>query len=338
MGFSSMAAWRFGCGGDCSWEWNLVTLGIVAAVLALVALFICCAVASDDSPPSGCIGFCIWLMLIFIVLMDVGFGLGLYSSNRPSWPPKFMTIYNQQCWNKCTREGTTYFWCWTGTLTWNYCSEDARHTRYGQECLGGCVSHGKSYFWCYNTLGGWDYCSPPHKDSAIEHAPPITDDVTIYNEKCETRCDTYGNAYFWCWTSSRQMLWDYCSRDNRNGRHGQVTLDLRSFHVNRMFPEQECADRCAKRNEKFFWCNLKPGGWDYCSPKKLTGVTLHGGSGGHEGNVYLEGRPVCDDSWDDTDAEVVCRLRHSARMRAGSSPTSTHFQSVPKVVEIYEIC
>ena len=31
-------------------------------------------------------------------------------------------------------------------------------------------------------------------------------------------------------------------------------------------------------------------------------------------------------------------LRHSARMRAGSSPTSTHFQSAPKVVEIDEIC
>ena len=31
-------------------------------------------------------------------------------------------------------------------------------------------------------------------------------------------------------------------------------------------------------------------------------------------------------------------IRHSARMRAGSSPTSTHFQSAPKVVEIDEIC
>ena len=37
------------------------------------------------------------------------------------------------------------------------------------------------------------------------------------------------------------------------------------------------------------------------------GVTLRGGSGAHEGNVFVKGKPVCHDSWDDTDAEVVCR-------------------------------
>ena len=112
-----------------------------------------------------------------------------------------------------------------------------------QECLSGCVSNGKSFFWCYNTIGGWDYCSPQHKDSPVLEAPS-TDDVTIFNEKCETKCDTYGNSYFWCWyvgksiqcngslkyhstrTSSRQMLWDYCSKDNRHARYGQVTSNL----------------------------------------------------------------------------------------------------------------
>ena len=106
-----MAAWRFGC-GDCSWEWDLVTLGIIAAVLALVVMLICCAVAGDDDTPSGCFCFGVCLLLIFIILMGVGFGLGLYSSKQPYRPPKFMTIYNQQCWSKCTQEGATYFWCW----------------------------------------------------------------------------------------------------------------------------------------------------------------------------------------------------------------------------------
>merc|ERR1719228_1110031 len=26
-----------------------------------------------------------------------------------------------------------------------------------------------------------------------------------------------------------------------------------------------------------------------------------------EGNVYVDDKPVCDDEWDDTDAEVVCK-------------------------------
>ena len=44
-----MAAWRFGCGADCSWEWNLVTLGIIAAVLAaLVLVMINCFVIPVD--------------------------------------------------------------------------------------------------------------------------------------------------------------------------------------------------------------------------------------------------------------------------------------------------
>ena len=36
------------------------------------------------------------------------------------------------------------------------------------------------------------------------------------------------------------------------------------------------------------------------------GVTLQGGSGPHEGNVFVNGQPVCDDEWDTTDGRVVC--------------------------------
>ena len=39
----------------------------------------------------------------------------------------------------------------------------------------------------------------------------------------------------------------------------------------------------------------------------ITEVTLHGGSEPHEGNVFVKGRPVCHDSWDDVDARVACR-------------------------------
>ena len=36
-------------------------------------------------------------------------------------------------------------------------------------------------------------------------------------------------------------------------------------------------------------------------------LRLYGGSGPHEGNVYVNGKPVCDDLWDHSDARVACR-------------------------------
>merc|ERR1719370_219074 len=36
-------------------------------------------------------------------------------------------------------------------------------------------------------------------------------------------------------------------------------------------------------------------------------ITLKGGDE-KEGNVFIRGRPVCDDSWDATDARVACRM------------------------------
>lgn len=37
-------------------------------------------------------------------------------------------------------------------------------------------------------------------------------------------------------------------------------------------------------------------------------MSLAGGSAPGEGNVLVDGRPVCDDSWDSQDAAVVCRM------------------------------
>ena len=40
----------------------------------------------------------------------------------------------------------------------------------------------------------------------------------------------------------------------------------------------------------------------------ILSVLLVGGPNIYEGNVLVNNRPICDDSWDDTDASVVCRM------------------------------
>ena len=44
-------------------------------------------------------------------------------------------------------------------------------------------------------------------------------------------------------------------------------------------------------------------------------VCLDGGNSSSEGNVYVRGRPVCDDLWSITDANVVCRQLNFSRAK-----------------------
>ena len=37
-------------------------------------------------------------------------------------------------------------------------------------------------------------------------------------------------------------------------------------------------------------------------------IELRGGSRRTEGNVFVNGKPVCDDMWDKKDATVACRM------------------------------
>ena len=64
-------------------------------------------------------------------------------------------------------------------------------------------------------------------------------------------------------------------------------------------------------------------------------MRLVGGSSSTEGNVFIDGFPVCDDAWDECDGEVVCRqLGFSGLV---SVTTNSHFGSVPSDFAMDEV-
>ena len=48
--------------------------------------------------------------------------------------------------------------------------------------------------------------------------------------------------------------------------------------------------------------------FQHCAYSMTSEVKLVGGSGPHEGNIFVGGLPVCDDYHDSDNARVVCRF------------------------------
>ena len=72
------------------------------------------------------------------------------------------------------------------------------------------------------------------------------------------------------------------------------------------------------------------------------GIALCGSSSTKQGNVFYNGRPVCDDGWDNNDARVACKMLGYViqtfrlgliflvqRYSSGSATMSSKYGSVP---------
>ena len=103
--------------------------------------------------------------------------------------------------------------------------------------------------------------------------------------------------------------WDFCS--------GSIPCTNRQGDCDN---DDECVEDyvCGKDNCRDFWSQadsvadcciagglIKPPG--NCAQNMFSEVKLVGGSGPHEGNIFVGGLPVCDDYHDAANARVVCR-------------------------------
>ena len=65
---------------------------------------------------------------------------------------------------------------------------------------------------------------------------------------------------------------------------------------------------------------------------------LIGGTKGSEGNVFIDGKPVCDDYWDLNDAEVACRqfgFSNAVRATAGKDTKFSLFDNLFLGIFVY---
>jgi len=88
---------------------------------------------------------------------------------------------------------------------------------------------------------------------------------------------------------------------------------------------------CTGSEQTLFECNYNPS--HNCGSTEGAGVMcatpeLRGGSSSNEGNLFINGAPVCDDGWDNNDATVACRMLGYS---SGTATSVSTYGSVPSV-------
>eukprot|EP00397_Hematodinium_sp_SG-2012_P038167 GEMP01041482.1.p1 GENE.GEMP01041482.1~~GEMP01041482.1.p1 ORF type:complete len:235 (+),score=25.39 GEMP01041482.1:50-706(+) len=91
----------------------------------------------------------------------------------------------------------------------------------------------------------------------------------------------------------------------------------------------KCTDgtTCKSKSDLKRECTATSGA-DVCKCMDVVGLSLIGGNSKSEGNVHVDGLPVCDDGWNDHAALVVCKMLGYTR---GISVTDSLFGNVAGV-------
>ena len=74
----------------------------------------------------------------------------------------------------------------------------------------------------------------------------------------------------------------------------------------------------------------------FCFDRKTAELTLVGGSGPHEGNIHVDGLPVCDDHHNANNALVVCRFVGS-NFPLGNTEKEIVFLFVLRIICTYHL-
>jgi len=159
--------------------------------------------------------------------------------------------------------------------------------------------------------------SGPHEGNIIIDGMPVCDDTFTSDSKYARP-----NTEVVC-----RMLGLEARNFTMGSKFGRVSDDFGIDSLKCKGDEMDIRD-CPHETEALEDCGGNEGAGVICYKK---GLELRGGSGSHEGNIFLDGRPVCDDGFSGEEsghenAIVVCRM---LGFESGTFRRNSHFGKVP---------
>jgi len=160
--------------------------------------------------------------------------------------------------------------------------------------------------------------SGPHEGNIIVDGMPVCDDTfTSDSEYARVNMEVV------C-----RMLGLEAVNFTRGSKFGRVSTNNFGIESLKCKGNEMDIRDCPHETEAEEDCGGNGGAGVICYKK---GLELRGGSGSHEGNIYLDGKPVCDDGFSGEEsgrqnAIVVCRM---LGFQSGTFRQNSHFGKVP---------